>query len=149
MKIARFCSRALVLFVFVCCIQSAFGQAADIARRTTAITYPLDDQINVQFQGTKRFPKMHGSAKVKRTSKTGTKIDLSVSDMPRPLDLGAGYATYVLWAVSPEGQIDRLGEIKRRGFFEFSTKISVTTPMQTFALLVTAEPIFWSRVPAR
>ena len=149
MKIARFCSRALVLFVFVCCIQSAFGQAADIARRTTAITYPLDDQINVQFQGTKRFPKMHGSAKVKRTSKTGTKIDLSVSDMPRPLDLGAGYATYVLWAVSPEGQIDRLGEIKRRGFFEFSTKISVTTPMQTFALLVTAEPHFLVTRPSQ
>ena len=148
MKIASFCSRALVLTVFVCCVQSAFGQA-DIARRTTAITYPPDDQINVQFQGTTRFPKMHGSAKVKRTSKTGTKIDLSVSDMPRPLDLGPGYATYVLWAVSPEGQIDRLGEIKRRGFWEFSTKMSVTTPMQTFALLVTAEPHFLVTRPSQ
>jgi hypothetical protein len=54
---------------------------------------------------------MHGSAKVKRTGKTGTKIDLSVSDMPRTYQLGAGYATYVWWAVSPEGQVDRLGEI--------------------------------------
>jgi hypothetical protein len=56
MKIASFCSRALVLTVFVCCVQSAFGQA-DIARRTTAITYPPDDQINVQFQELHDFPK--------------------------------------------------------------------------------------------
>src|SRR5262245_38752723 len=148
MKIASFSSRAIVLSFVALCIQSAFGQA-DIARRTTAITYPLDDTINVQFRGTTRFPKMHGSAKVKRTGKTGTKIDLSVSDMPRTLDLGAGYATYVLWAISPEGQIDRLGEIKRRGFWEFSTKMSVTTPMQTFALLITAEPHFLVTQPSQ
>ena len=125
-----------------------FGQA-DIARRTTAITYPLDDTINVQFRGTVQFPKMHGTAKVKRTGKTGTKIDLSVSDMPRTLELGAGYATYVLWAISPEGQVDRLGEIKRRGFFAFSTKMSVTTPLQTFALIVTAEPHFLVSRPSQ
>ena len=53
--------------------------------------------------------------------------------MPRPFELGAGYATYVLWAISPDGQVDNLGEIKRRGFFEFDSKISVTTPLQTFA----------------
>src|SRR5687768_13197564 len=110
---------ALALSILLCLVQVSFGQA-DIARRTVAITYPLDDTINVQFRGTVQFPKMHGSAKVKRTGKTGTKIDLSVSDMPRTYQLGAGYATYVLWAVSPEGQVDRLGEIKRRGFFEFS-----------------------------
>ncbi len=139
---------ALALSILLCLVQVSFGQA-DIARRTVAITYPLDDTINVQFRGTVQFPKMHGSAKVKRTGKTGTKIDLSVSDMPRTYQLGAGYATYVLWAVSPEGQVDRLGEIKRRGFFEFSTKISVTTPLQTFALIVTAEPHFLVTRPSQ
>jgi outer membrane protein OmpA-like peptidoglycan-associated protein len=139
---------AFALFVLLCCGLVSFGQA-DIARRTVAITYPLDDTINVQFRGTVQFPKMHGSAKVKRTGKTGTKIDLSVSDMPRTYQLGAGYATYVLWAVSPEGQVDRLGEIKRRGFFEFSTKVSVTTPLQTFALIVTAEPHFLVTRPSQ
>jgi hypothetical protein len=92
---------------------------------------------------------MHASASVKRTTKTGTKIELSVSDMPRTYKLGAGYATYVLWAISPEGQVDRLGEIKRRGFWEFSTKINVTTPLQTFALLVTAEPHFLVTRPSQ
>ena len=126
----------------------SFGQV-DVARQATAITYPLDDLVITQFRGTTRFPRMKGEAKIKRTSRNGTEIDLSVSKMPRPFELGAGYATYVLWAISPDGQIDNLGEIKRRGFFEFDSKISVTTPLQTFALLITAEPHFLVRRPSQ
>lgn len=148
MKTSKILKRAFALALLSCFSQIAFAQA-DMARRTIAITYPLEDQINVQFRGTVQFPKMHASASVKRTSKTGTKIELSVSDMPRTYQLGAGYATYVLWAISPEGQVDRLGEIKRRGFWEFSTKINVTTPLQTFALLVTAEPHFLVTRPSQ
>jgi outer membrane protein OmpA-like peptidoglycan-associated protein len=137
----------LSLFIFSTVI-FAFGQV-DIARQTTAITYPLDEIVYTQFRGTTRFPRMKGEAKIKRTNRNGTEIELSVSKMPRPFELGAGYATYVLWAVSPEGQIDNLGEIKRRGFFEFDSKISVTTPLQTFALIITAEPHFLVRRPSQ
>lgn len=118
-------------------------------RRTTAITYPLDELVVTQFRGTTRFPRMKGEAKVKRTSRNGSEIDLSVSKMPRPFELGAGYATYVLWAISPDGQVDNLGEIKRRGYFEFDSKISVTTKLQTFALIITAEPHFLVRRPSQ
>jgi outer membrane protein OmpA-like peptidoglycan-associated protein len=121
----------------------------DLARRTTAITYPLDELVTVQFRGTTRFPRMKGEARIKRTSRNGSEIELSVSKMPRPFELGAGYATYVLWAISPDGQVDNLGEIKRRGFFEFDSKISVTTPLQTFALIITAEPHFLVRRPSQ
>ncbi len=121
----------------------------DVPRRTTAITYPLDEPVVVQFRGTTRFPRMKGEAKIKRTSRNGSEIDLSVSKMPRPFELGAGYATYVLWAISPEGQVDNLGEIKRRGFFEFDSKMSVTTKLQTFALIITAEPHFLVRRPSQ
>ena len=92
----------------------AFAQV-DIPRQTTAITYPQDEPVSVPFRGTTRFPRMKGEAKVKRTSKNGTEIELTVSKMPRPFELGAGYATYVVWAISPDGQVDNLGEIKRRG----------------------------------
>lgn len=125
-----------------------YGQV-DVARRTTAITYPLDELVTVQFRGTTRFPRMKGDARIKRTSRNGTEIELSVSKMPRPFELGAGYATYVLWAIGPEGQVDNLGEIKRRGFFEFDSKMSVTTPLQTFALIITAEPHFLVRRPSQ
>ena len=127
---------------------AVFAQT-DTPRRTTAITYPLDDLVMVQFRGTTRFPRMKGEARVKRTSRNGTEIELSVSKMPRPFELGAGYATYVLWAISPDGQVDNLGEIKRRGFFEFDSRISVTTPLQTFALIITAEPHFLVRRPSQ
>ncbi len=136
-----------LLFVFVLA-GCGFGQV-DVPRRTTAVTYPLDDIVYVQFRGTTRFPRMKGEAKIKRTSRNGSEIELSVSKMPRPFELGAGYATYVLWAISPEGQVDNLGEIKRRGFFEFDSKISVTTPLQTFALIITAEPHFLVRRPSQ
>ena len=99
------------------------GAQVDVPRRTTAITYPQDEVVMVQFRGTTRFPRMKGEARIKRTSRNGTEIELSVSKMPRPFELGAGYATYVLWAIGPDGQVDNLGEIKRRGFFEFDSKI--------------------------
>ncbi len=121
----------------------------DVPRRTTAITYPLDELVFVQFRGTTRFPRMKGEARIRRTARNGSEIDLSVSKMPRPFELGAGYATYVLWAVSPEGQVDNLGEIKRRGFFEFDSRIRVTTKLQTFALLITAEPHFLVSRPSQ
>ena len=136
---------AIIVFIAAAAV---VGQV-DIPRRTTAITYPLDEPVMVQFRGTTRFPRMKGEARIRRTSRNGTQIELSVSKMPRPFELGAGYATYVLWAVSPNGQVDNLGEIKRRGFFEFDSKITVTTPLQTFALIVTAEPHFMVTRPSQ
>lgn len=146
----------IVLILSVLLISSLFASAqVDIPRQTTAITYPRDETVTVQFRGTTRFPRMKGEAKIKRTSKNGTEIDLSVDKMPRPFELGAGYATYILWAISPDGQVDNLGEIKRRGgilggpIFDFDSSISVTTPLQNFALIVTAEPHFLVRRPSR
>ncbi len=145
----NFASKTLLTFLFVICLGFSVFAQLDVPRRTTAITYPLDDLVMVQFRGTTRFPRMKGDAKIKRTSRNGSEIELSVSKMPRPFELGAGYATYVLWAVSPDGQVDNLGEIKRRGFFEFDSRISVTTPLQTFALIITAEPHFLVRRPSQ
>ncbi|MGI8788624.1 MAG: OmpA family protein [Pyrinomonadaceae bacterium] len=140
--------KIIPLFLFLLFTVSVFAQV-DAPRRTTAVTYPIDQEVMLQFRGTTRFPRMKGEAKIQRTKKNGTEIEVSVSKMPRPFELGAGYATYVLWAISPDGQVDNLGEIKRRGTFDFDSKISVTTPLQTFALIVTAEPHFLVRRPSR
>lgn len=135
------------LVVLASCIVTA--AQADVGRRTTAITYPLDDTVNVQFRGTTRFPRMKGNAKIRRTTRSGTRVELEVDNMPRPFELGAGYATYVLWAISPTGQADNLGEIKRSGLFFVNSKVTVTTPLQTFALIVTAEPHFLVTRPSQ
>ena len=102
---------ALAGFFLFAMAMSVVAQV-DVARRTTAITYPLDEVVSVQFRGTTRFPRMKGEAKIRRTSRNGTQIELTVQKMPRPFELGAGYATYVLWAIGPDGQVDNLGEIK-------------------------------------
>ena len=83
----------VILFLMAASIFAVIGQQADVTRRTTAITYPLDDTVDVQFKGTTRFPRMKGEARVRRTTKSQTKIDLSVEKMPRPFELGPGYAT--------------------------------------------------------
>src|SRR5215813_2261666 len=146
-KSKAFIIYGMVTFIFSASL-SVFSQA-DIPRKTTAITYPLDETVVVNFRGTTRFPRMKGEAKIRRTKRNGTEIELNVSKMPRPFELGAGYATYVLWAISPTGEVDNLGEIKRRGFFEFDSKISVTTPLQVFALIITAEPHFLVKRPSQ
>lgn len=148
MKNLKLLKIGLILSIFTLLNISAFAQV-DVARQTKAVTYPLDEVVLLQFRGTTRFPRMRGEGKIKRTSKNGTEVELSVSKMPRPFELGAGYATYVLWAISPDGQVDNLGEVRRRGTFEFDSKISVTTPLQTFALIITAEPHFLVRRPSR
>ncbi len=126
----------------------SFAQT-DLRRQTVAITYPLDQSIDVKFRGTTRLPRLSGEAKVKRAGRRGTRVELSVNNLPRAAELGGVYTTYVLWAVSPEGRVDNLGEIKRSGSFIVDSKLDVTTPLQTFALIVTAEPHFLVRWPSR
>ncbi|HEX5603887.1 MAG TPA: OmpA family protein [Pyrinomonadaceae bacterium] len=121
----------------------------DVERKTVAITYPLDETVTVKFRGTTLLPRLKGEAKVKRAGRRGTRVELSVDDLPRASELGGIYTTYVLWAISPDGHVDNLGEIKRGGSVFVDSKIDVTTPLQTFALILTAEPHFLMKVPSR
>lgn len=137
-------SSLLVLLVFT------LAQAqSDVPRQTVAVTYPLEQTVSVKFRGTTRLPRLKGEAKIKRQGRRGTRVELSVENLPRATELGGIYTTYVLWAISPEGRVDNLGEIKRGGSMFVNSKLDVTTPLQTFALLVTAEPHFLVRVPSR
>jgi outer membrane protein OmpA-like peptidoglycan-associated protein len=122
---------------------------SDTPRQTIAVTYPLDQSVTVKFRGTTRLPRLSGEAKVKRAGRRGTRVELSIENLPRANELGGVYTTYVLWAISPEGRLDNLGEIKRGGSFIVNSKLDVTTPLQTFALIVTAEPHFLVRGPSR
>ena len=139
------CSSLLLLFA---CVAGVFAQS-DMRRQAVAVTYPLDQSVTIRFQGTTRLPRLNGEAKVKRSGRRGTRVELEIKNLPRALELGSVYTTYVLWAISPEGRADNLGEIKRGGSFLVNSKIDVTTPLQTFALLVTAEPHFLVRGPSR
>lgn len=141
--------RLLSLFVIgLLSVATAVAQQ-DVERKTVAITYPLDETVTVKFRGTTLLPRLKGEAKVKRAGRRGTRVELSVDDLPRASELGGIYTTYVLWAISPNGQVDNLGEIKRGGSMFVDSKLDVTTPLQTFALILTAEPHFLMKVPSK
>lgn len=142
--------RILSLLFVLFFIPAALVQAqSDLPRETVAITYPLEQSVTVKFRGTTMLPRLKGEAKVRRAGRRGTRVELSVEDLPRANELGGVYTTYVLWAISPEGRVDNMGEIKRGGSFLVNSKLDVTTPLQTFALIVTAEPHFMVRGPSR
>lgn len=138
-----------VLIIFLLGTSLVALAQSDVPRQTVAITYPLDQTVTVKFRGTTRLPRLKGEAKIRRQGRRGTRIELSVENLPRAIELGGIYTTYVVWAISPEGRVDNLGEIKRSGSQFVDSKIDVTTPLQSFALIVTAEPHFLVRVPSR
>jgi outer membrane protein OmpA-like peptidoglycan-associated protein len=142
-------SRSLVPF-FLCLISASFVLAqSDLERKTIAITYPLDETVTVKFRGTTLLPRLKGEAKVRRAGRRGTRVEISIDDLPRASELGGIYTTYLLWAISPDGHVDNLGEIKRSGSSFVNSKLDVTTPLQTFAMILTAEPHFLMKVPSR
>ena len=67
-------------------------------------------------------------------------IHAKLAGLDTPAKFGPQYLTYVLWAISPEGQTERLGEVITN--HKDDAKLEVTTSLQTFGLLVTAEPYF-------
>src|SRR5438105_11949127 len=142
-------SRLIATIAILVFSSAAALTQSDVTRTTLAITYPLDQTIEVPFHGTTRLPRLKGSATVRRQGRRGTRVTLSIDNLPRAYELGGVYTTYVLWAISPDGHVDNLGEIKRSGSGLIDSKIDVTTPLQTFALLVTAEPHFLVHVPSR
>lgn len=139
-----FLTSVAIMFAFVV----AAAAQSDLRRETIAITYPLGQSVTVKFRGTTRLPRLKGEAKVTRSGRRGTRVEMSIEDLPRAYELGSVYTTYVLWAISPEGRTDNLAEIKRSGGI-IDTKVDATTPLQTFALIVTAEPHFLVNGPSR
>src|SRR5580704_17049543 len=88
----------------------------------------------IGFEGSPIEPFATGRARV--NGKEGrTQIDAEFTKLDPATKFGPEYLTYVLWAVTPEGKVNNLGEIVLSGD---TTKISVTTSLQTFGLIVTA-----------
>ena len=109
------------------------------ARTTKAVNYQhRSGATKIDFHGTELLPLSHGEAKVE--SKQGyIEIEVEFRNLQPATKYGAEYLTYVLWAITPEGRTANLGEILLNGT---SSKLDVTTELQVFGLVVTAEPYF-------
>ena len=92
----------------------------------------------IDFRGTELLPNARGEAKVE--SKSGyIGIEADFENLQPATSNGPEYLTYVLWAVTPEGRTANLGEILLDGT---KGKLKVTTELQVFGLVVTAEPYY-------
>jgi outer membrane protein OmpA-like peptidoglycan-associated protein len=117
-----------------------------VSRTTQAVSYRhRSGSTKINFQGTDLMPGAAGEAKV--DSKRGTmKIEAEFSGLDQPKSFGNEYLTYVLWAISPEGRPVNIGEVLVGD--NHRSKLDVTTNLQAFALIVTAEPYYAVRRPS-
>lgn len=125
----------------------AFGQAGgDVRRRTIAVTY-LKDPVSVTLAGTTLRPNARGEATVERWRKRNeSEIDIKIENMVPAFNYGGDYTTYVLWAITPAGQVDNLGEFRLSGG---TGRLKAATPQQTFAMIITAEPHYLVKLPSQ
>jgi outer membrane protein OmpA-like peptidoglycan-associated protein len=136
-----------VLFTVLAPPSFASAQAGgDVRRRTIAITY-FRDPVKVYLAGTTLRPNAKGEATVERWRKRNTsEIDITIENMIPAFNYGADYNTYVLWAITPAGQVDNLGEFRLSGG---SARLKTATSYQEFAMIVTAEPHYLVRLPSQ
>jgi outer membrane protein OmpA-like peptidoglycan-associated protein len=117
-----------------------------ISRTVQAVNYRhRSGATDVDFAGTALLPSADGKAKVR--SKRGTmEVEADFGNLQNPTTFGAEYLTYVMWAISPEGRAVNLGEVLVGG--NDRSKLTATTDLQAFALIVTAEPYYAVRQPS-
>ena len=113
-----------------------------VSRTTRAVNYHhRQGSTKIDFRGTALMPESKGEAKVE--SNTGaTKMSLRFDKLQPATRFGPEYLTYVLWAVTPEGRAKNLGEVVMKGNGD-NAQLDSTTDLQTFGMIVTAEP-YWA-----
>src|SRR6476469_5773642 len=117
-----------------------------VSRSIQAVNYQhRGGATKMDFAGTDLMPQARGEVEVE--SKKGyIEIEVEFANLEKPTTFGGEYLTYILWAISPEGRAINLGEILVGD--NHRSKVDVTTDLQAFALIVTAEPYYAVRQPS-
>ena len=109
-----------------------------VSRSTEAVDYRHKGSTKVNLRGTDLSSDVRGEAKVEGHS-GGVKIEANVEHLRPANSFGLAYLTYVLWAITPQGQPRNLGEMIVK---DGKSSVHTTSDLQAFALIVTAEPDF-------
>jgi outer membrane protein OmpA-like peptidoglycan-associated protein len=124
---------------------SALGQAPpsaspakSVSRTTKAVNYRRAGAAKIDFQGTELMQQASGEARVQNKG-SRTEIDAKFLGLDEATKFGLEYLTYVLWAVSPGGRAVNLGEVVLKNG---AGEVKAISDMQTFGMIVTAEPYF-------
>jgi outer membrane protein OmpA-like peptidoglycan-associated protein len=116
-----------------------------VERTTNAVSYRhRSGWTKVDLRGTPLAPDATGHADV--NSRPGyIEVKTEMHKLLPASQYGPEYLTYVLWAITPEGRAKNLGEVVLDGG---NSHLDVTTDLQAFALIVTAEPYFGVSQPS-
>ena len=110
-----------------------------VSRTIKAVNYKhRSGSTKIDFEGTPLLPAAEGKAKVE-SNMGSTRIETEVKHLAPATKFGSEYLTYVLWAITPEGRAQNLGEL---AVDDGKAKLLSTTELQAFGLMVTAEPYF-------
>ena len=119
---------------------SPIFRATVLGRTIQAVNYGhRSEPTKIDFKGTVLEPHAEGEATV-QALRGSTVIDAKVKHLTAPTKFGPQYLTYVLWAITPEGRPVNLGEVVLNPSDE--GKVHVSTDLQAFGMLVTAEPYY-------
>ena len=110
-----------------------------VERNTKAINYQSrNGSTTIDFRGTPLMASARGEAKVE--SKQGyMEVEVEFDNLQPATRFGPELLTYVMWAITPEGRASNMGEVILNGT---KSKLNVTTELQAFGMIVTAEPYF-------
>jgi outer membrane protein OmpA-like peptidoglycan-associated protein len=117
-----------------------------VSRSLEAVNYQhRGGPTPIDFRGTVLLPHAKGTAIVE-SQRGSVSIDAKFEHLEAPTRFGREYLTYVLWAISPEGRPKNLGEV----LVDSSNKahLKVTTDLQAFGMMITAEPYYSVTVPS-
>jgi outer membrane protein OmpA-like peptidoglycan-associated protein len=110
-----------------------------VQRDLDAVNYlHRNGATTIGFKGTTLLPLAKGEAKV-TSERGGIHIEARFQGLTPANGFGPEYLTYVLWAITPDGRPNNLGEVLPSGT---KNNIDVTTALQSFGMIVTAEPYF-------
>jgi outer membrane protein OmpA-like peptidoglycan-associated protein len=113
-----------------------------VERTTNAVDYRhKGGNTKLDFAGTPLMPEGGGDASVK--SHTGRiEVEAHFNHLENPQKFGPQYLTYVLWAITPEGRPVNLGEVVLKHKHDHDAEVHVTSNLQEFGMIVTAEPYY-------
>ncbi len=117
-----------------------------VSRTLQAVNYAhRSGPTPIDLNGTVLLPHAKGMAIVE-SKRGGISIDAKIDHLEAPTKYGTEYLTYVLWAITPEGRPKNLGEVLVDG--SNRAHLNVTTDLQAFGLIVTAEPYYAVTTPS-
>jgi len=126
--------------------QNSTYQIVLVDRTVKAVKYAhRSGSTKINFAGTDLMHDAKGEAKVD-SHRGAMEIKVEFWNVQKPTTFGPEYLTYVMWAISPEGRAVNLGEVLVGD--NDRSKLDVTTDLQAFAMIVTAEPYYAVRRPS-